>query len=134
MDKSRVYTSLDSLARYTMTRFLDSSYVASATISGSGALCVLWTEYTHAAHGGTFPFIIFGMASCFASNSASVHPYFCASAIARASEITCAFACILGFNFDNPPFAILAQVASGQICDGKTIMLLQYAKLHGLVD
>ena len=28
----------------------------------------------------------------------------------------------------------LAQVASGKICDGKTIMLLQYAKLHGLVD
>ena len=28
----------------------------------------------------------------------------------------------------------LAQVVSGQICDGKTIMLLQYAKLHGLVD
>ena len=28
----------------------------------------------------------------------------------------------------------LAQVASGRICDGKTIMLLQYAKLHGLVD
>jgi len=27
----------------------------------------------------------------------------------------------------------LAQVASGQICDGKTIMLLQYAKLNGLV-
>ena len=28
----------------------------------------------------------------------------------------------------------LAQVASGRICDGKTIMLLQYAKLHGLVQ
>ena len=28
----------------------------------------------------------------------------------------------------------LAHVASGQICDGKTIMLLQYAKLHGLVE
>lgn len=27
----------------------------------------------------------------------------------------------------------LAQVASGQICDAKTIMLLQYAKLNGLV-
>ena len=27
-----------------------------------------------------------------------------------------------------------AQVASGQMCDGKTIMLLQYAKLHGLMD
>ena len=28
----------------------------------------------------------------------------------------------------------MAQVASGQICDGKTIMLLQYAKLNGLGD
>ena len=28
----------------------------------------------------------------------------------------------------------LAQVASGEICDAKTIMLLQYAKLNGLVD
>lgn len=28
----------------------------------------------------------------------------------------------------------LAQVATGGICDGKTIMLLQYAKLHGLLD
>ena len=28
----------------------------------------------------------------------------------------------------------LAQVAGGQICDAKTIMLLQYAKLHGLMD
>lgn len=27
----------------------------------------------------------------------------------------------------------LAQVAAGTICDGKTIMLLQYAKLHGLM-
>jgi GDP-mannose pyrophosphatase NudK len=32
------------------------------------------------------------------------------------------------------PFAeALAQVASGQICDGKTIMLLQYAQLQGLL-
>ena len=30
--------------------------------------------------------------------------------------------------------AALAQVASGQICDGKTILLLQYAKLHNLLD
>ncbi|CAJ6003821.1 NUDIX family hydrolase [Burkholderia pseudomallei] len=28
----------------------------------------------------------------------------------------------------------LAMVDSGEIADGKTIMLLQYAKLHGLVD
>ena len=28
----------------------------------------------------------------------------------------------------------LAQVAAGTICDAKTIMLLQYAKLHGLLD
>ncbi len=28
----------------------------------------------------------------------------------------------------------LAMVASGEICDGKTIMLLQYAKLNGLVN
>ncbi|APW40201.1 GDP-mannose pyrophosphatase NudK [Rhodoferax koreense] len=28
----------------------------------------------------------------------------------------------------------LAMVASGEICDGKTIMLLQYAKLNGLVE
>jgi len=28
----------------------------------------------------------------------------------------------------------LAMVASGKIADGKTIMLLQYAKLHRLVD
>jgi len=28
----------------------------------------------------------------------------------------------------------LAMVASGEIADGKTIMLLQYAKLHRLVD
>ncbi len=28
----------------------------------------------------------------------------------------------------------MAKVASGQICDGKTIMLLQYAKLNGLGD
>jgi GDP-mannose pyrophosphatase NudK len=28
----------------------------------------------------------------------------------------------------------LAHVAAGTICDGKTIMLLQYAKLHGLVE
>jgi GDP-mannose pyrophosphatase NudK len=28
----------------------------------------------------------------------------------------------------------LALITSGQICDGKTIMLLQYAKLHGLLD
>ena len=28
----------------------------------------------------------------------------------------------------------LAQIDSGQICDGKTIMLLQYAQLHRLLD
>ena len=28
----------------------------------------------------------------------------------------------------------LAQVATGQICDGKTILLLQWAKLHALMD
>lgn len=33
------------------------------------------------------------------------------------------------------PFArALAAVASGEICDGKTIMLLQYAQLHGLLE
>jgi nudix-type nucleoside diphosphatase (YffH/AdpP family) len=30
--------------------------------------------------------------------------------------------------------AALAMIARGEICDGKTIMLLQYAKLHRLVD
>ena len=28
----------------------------------------------------------------------------------------------------------LAEVAAGTVCDAKTIMLLQYAKLHRLVD
>lgn len=28
----------------------------------------------------------------------------------------------------------LAMIETGAICDGKTIMLLQYAKLHGLLD